>query len=275
MGKTLRQRSTVVCAATLILIAQTLTLVAQGAKHTELRIFAASSLVDVLNTLTREYARHHPSVTISINSAGSQQLLQQIVHGAPFDLFVSAGPRQMREAIIAGEIDSASVRMIAENRLAVITPSDDHHLVRMLNDLGKPGVRLVVADTAVPAGEYSEEMIVKCDRSGSCGSGFAAAVHGNIVSFEENVRAVLAKVSLGEADAGIVYSSDVIGHSTVTMIDIPESLNIVAHYPAALAARSKHREEARAFLEFAVSPEGRDVFRSFGFLGTSSRQPAR
>ncbi len=177
--------------------------------QTSLTVFAAASLTDAFQTISKNFSTAHPGVDVVFNFAGSQQLAQQIGQGAPADLFASANASQMAVAIESGRVVSGAEQLFVRNRLVVVTPVDNPAGIATLADLAKPGLQIVLATKEVPVGQYALDFLDKAEADGTLGAGYRDAVLANVVSYEENVRTVLAKVTLGEADAGIVYRSDV------------------------------------------------------------------
>lgn len=234
--------------------------------ETTLTVFAAASLTDAFEAIAAAYEAAHPGITIQLNLAGSQQLVQQLRLGAPGDVFASANAVRMQAAVEAGRVASEAVQVFAQNQLVVITPADNPARIEQLADLAEPGLRLVLADAAVPAGRYTALFLEKA--SSALGASYEARVRANVASFEQNVRAVLTKVLLGEADAGIVYTSDVAGADAAHLgrLAIPEALNVTASYPIAPVLDSAHPEAARAFVAFVRSPDGRQFLARYGFL---------
>jgi molybdate transport system substrate-binding protein len=242
--------------------------VAQQAKTKELTVFAAASLNEAFSAIAAEYQLTNPATKITFNFAGSQQLVQQIAEGAPVDILVSANLRQMNEAVKSGRIDGASVKIFAHNRLVVVCPKENRAGIRSLHDLSKPHLKIVLADKAVPVGQYALDVLEKCSRSAAFDSSFKQNVLSNVVSYEENVKAVLSKIVLDEADAGIVYTSD-ISKSTeqrVDAIEIPEALNVTATYPIAVVRDAPSRELADKFVQYILSDEGQRTLARFGFI---------
>lgn len=233
-----------------------------------LTVMAAASLTESFTELGQQFESQHAGVTVQFNFAGSQQLVQQLSEGAPADVFASANAKQMTAAVDAGRVDAAAPRAFVSNRLVVILPSANPGGINTLQDLAKPGLKLVLAAKEVPVGEYSLDFLDKAAQDPAFGSDFPDAVLANVVSYEENVRSVLSKVALGEADAGIVYSSDVTveASSQVKRIDIPDSLNVIASYPIAVIKDSAHAEMAQEFVGFVCSAEGQAVLQKYGFL---------
>ncbi len=231
-------------------------------------VFAAASLTDAFQELAGKFEAENPGVDVVLNFAGSQQLAQQLGQGAAADVFASANKPQMRAAIEAGRVVSGTQQVFAGNRLVVVTPADSPAGLASLQDLAQPGIKLVLAAREVPVGGYALDFLEKAGASPQFAPGYDDAVLANVVSYEENVKAVLSKVVLGEADAGIVYSSDVTPDVSgqVLRIQIPDELNTLAAYPIAPIADAPNPELARRFLELVLSPEGQAVLASHGFI---------
>jgi molybdate transport system substrate-binding protein len=231
-----------------------------------LHISAAASLTDAFNEIGANFAAAHPGVEVAFNFAGSNQLAAQIAEGAPVDVFASANTRQMDAAIETGRIISDTQQTFARNRLVVIAPGDNPAGLQSLQDLATPGVKIVLAAAEVPVGQYALDFLDKAAAGGALGDGYKEAVIANVVSYEADVRAVLTKVALGEADAGIVYQSDVgAAAEEVVQIEIPDDLNTIATYPIAALADSPHPELAQQFVDYVLGPEGQRVLAAYGF----------
>lgn len=255
---------------------------ADGARTT-LRVFAAASLAGAFGELAGEFERTHPGVTIQLNLAGSHQLATQLEHGATADVFASADVRWMEHVrerlLLAGE-----PRRFARNRLVVIVPDANPGRIARLQDLARPGVKLVLGTRAVPVGRYSREMLQNLARIPGHDVDFARRAMANVVSEEENVRAVTGKVQLGEADAGIVYRSDVTPAlaRSVRVLEIPARANVTASYPIAVLRGAADPRAARDFVTLVLSPAGQRVLARHGFAPatadarprqTAARQP--
>jgi molybdate transport system substrate-binding protein len=231
-----------------------------------LTVLAAASLTEAFTELGKMFEARNPGVRVAFNFAGSQQLAQQIGQGAPADIFASASQKYMQAAVASGRVDQAEVRVFAGNRLVVIVPRDNPAGLKELRDLAKPGLKLDLADKAVPVGQYALDFLDKAAQDPGFGSQFKARVLENVVSYEENVKAVVTKVALGEVDAGIVYQTDLpVAADKVDKLEIPETLNIIATYPLAPLADSRSADLARAFVDLVLSPEGRQVLAKAGF----------
>jgi molybdate transport system substrate-binding protein len=234
----------------------------------ELTVFAAASLAEAFSDLGDRFEAEHPGVIIVFNFAGSNQLAAQINQGAPADVFASANRPQMQVAIDGGRIVSGTQRTFVRNRLVVIYPKDNPAGLATLQDLAKPGMKIVFAAKEVPVGQYSLDFLDKAAQDAGYGTTFKDGVLANVVSYEENVRAVLSKVALGEADAGIVYTSDMSAGNAeqVGRIDIPDTLNTIATYPIAVLSDSPHLESSQAFVDLVLSQEGQEVLEKYGFI---------
>jgi molybdate transport system substrate-binding protein len=239
----------------------------QDTSPTRLTIFAASSLTEPFSEIISILEQRHPQIDYLLNLAGSQQLAQQINEGAPADVFASANLAQMGTGIERGKIDPASIQSFATNRLVIIFPESNPGNLGKLEDLTQPGLRILLAAPEVPVGQYSLEFLEKASTEHTLGVAFKSDFIANVVSYEDNVKIVLAKVSLGEADAGIVYASDVSGKTadSIRTIEIPEELNVIASYPIAPILDSPNPTDARLFIDFVLSPEGQTILAKFGF----------
>jgi molybdate transport system substrate-binding protein len=226
-------------------------------------VFAAASLADAFGALAKLLEQQHPEWRVETQFAGSQQIAAQIEQGAKADVFASADQAWMRHLAERGRL-AEPAREFARNRLVVITPRAGAHRVGRLEDLAKPGVKLVLGAEAVPIGRYSREVLGKLAAAPGFGADFAERVLRNVVSQEENVKGVIAKVQLDEADAGIVYASDVSPKvaDAVTMISIPAESNVIASYPIAVVKNAPNPAGARAFVALVFSPEGMAILRT-------------
>jgi molybdate transport system substrate-binding protein len=239
----------------------------ESSEPVTLIVFAAASLTDAFTEIKESFEDANAGVSVVLNFAGSNQLATQINGGAPADLFASANERQMGVAVEGGRIDSESPQTFVTNRLVVAYPADNPGRISQLQDLARPGTLLVLASEQVPVGQYSLEFLKKSVQDSDFSPSFQAEVLGNVVSYEENVRAVLNKVTLGEADAGIVYTSDLAGleESEIGRLEIPDTLNSIAVYPIAPLNDSENSETARAFIDFVLSSVGQEILARYGF----------
>ena len=233
-----------------------------------LTIFAASSLTDAFNEIGDAFKADHPGVEITFNYGGSSTLATQLVDGgAPADIFASANAKQMQVAQDGKRIGGKPVTFV-KNRLVLIVPADNPAGIQSLHDLANAGVKLVVAAQGVPVRDYTDAMLEKLAADPLYGEAYRTAVVGNIVSEEENVRQVSAKVALGEADAGVVYRSDVTPdiNDQVLALPIPDSLNTLATYPIAVTNDSANPDLAKAFIDYVISDAGQDTLVKWNFI---------
>jgi molybdate transport system substrate-binding protein len=229
-----------------------------------LRVFAAASLTESFLEIGGIFEAAHPGGKVEFNFAGSQVLRTQIEQGAAADVFASADRVDAAALETNGLLNAPQI--FARNFLVVVIPADGAR-VRNLFDLAKPGVKIVVASRSAPVGRYTDETLGEMAACASFGSEYRRRVEDNVVSRETNVRAVLAKVSLGEADAGFVYRTDVApGAKKLRVLAIPDSLNVVAEYPIAVVAGASSPDLGRAFIQIVLSSEGQGALRRHGFI---------
>jgi molybdate transport system substrate-binding protein len=235
---------------------------------TELNIFAAASLTDAFKEIGMKFEAANPGTKLIFNFAGSQQLSQQIGQGAPADVFASANNRQMDVMIQSGQVISGTQRTFVRNRLVVIYPKDNPARLTTLKDLAKPGIKLVLAAKDVPVGGYALDFLARASKLPDYTEAYSPTVLANVRSYEENVKAVLSKVALGEADAGIVYTSDIALDSAdkIGRLDIPDNLNTIAAYPIAPIKDSQHADLAKKFVEYVLSPAAQQILVKYGFI---------
>lgn len=233
-----------------------------------LAVVAAASLAEPFNEIGHLFEAQNPNVRVVFNFAGSQQLARQLDQGAPADVFASASQKYMDAAVNADRVITGTQQIFAYNRLVVIFPKDNPAGIQAIQDLAGPGLKLALAAKEVPAGQYSLDFLEKAAAASTLGAAFKADVLNNVVSYEDNVKAVLVKVSLGEADAGIVYLSDISPQAAGKLgrLDIPAALNVIAAYPIAPLQNSQQPELAQAFIHMVLSPEGQAVLAKHNFI---------
>ena len=228
-----------------------------------LTVFAASSLTDAFTEIGKAFEATNPGVTVALNFAGSQALRTQIEEGAPADVFASASEKEMDTLITGSFVVKDVPQIFLMNKLVVILPANNPAALAKLEDLAKPGIKLVLAAEAVPVGNYARQALDKMNSS--FGTGFKDKVLANVVSNEDNVKQVVAKVQLGEADAGIVYTSDAIAAPDLKTIEIPADLNVIAKYPIAPLAKSTNAVLASQFTAYVISAEAQAILKKWGF----------
>ena len=225
------------------------------------RVLAASSLTEAFGEIAAGFEAENPGTTVEVSFAGSQVLRTQIEQGAPADVFACADREHAEALVRAGLL--GPTRVFARNALVVIVPAEAAK-VTSLADLARPGMRVVVAGPAVPAGRYAGEALLRLDAAGRFGAGFSARVRSNVVSEETNVRAVLSKVVLGEADAGLVYATDAAAAGgRARVIDLP--VGVVAEYPIGVVAGTRVPVAAAAFVDRVLGERGQAILRRHGF----------
>ena len=235
------------------------------AEEATMTVFAAASLTNAFGELGAAFDAANPGVTTVFNFAGSNQLATQIGEGAPADVFASANHAQMDAVVESGRIDADAPVVFVTNRLVVVIPADNPANIESLPDLAAPDTLIVLAADAVPVGQYSLDFLDRATADPAFGASYRDDVLANVASYEENVRSVLNKVSLGEADAGIVYTSDLVGVENVTTLEIPDELNVIAQYPIAALNDSAHGDMAAAFVDYVLSAAGQEVLANYGF----------
>ena len=229
-----------------------------------LTVFAASSLTDVFTEISKAFEAANPGITVTLNFAGSGALRTQIEEGAPADVFASASGKEMDTLVTDNFVVKDVPQIFLTNKLVVILPANNPAALEKLEDLAKPGIKLVLAAETVPVGDYARQALDKMNAS--FGTDFKDKVLANIVSNEDNVKQVVAKVQLGEADAGIVYISDSIAAPELKSIEIPADLNVIAKYPIAPLTKSENADLAAKFTEYVLSAEGQAVLQKWGFV---------
>ncbi|MFC5248140.1 molybdate ABC transporter substrate-binding protein [Streptomyces nigrescens] len=221
-----------------------------AAPKADLTVLAASSLTDVFKKAGAVYEKDHPGTKLNFSFAGSQELAAQVREGAPADAVVTADTKTM-DGI---KVDVGTPTVIAKNRLVIVTGEGNPKKIGSLKDLADSKLKVVLAASQVPVGRYSKQVLD------------AQKLNVKPVSQEPNVRAVLSKVELGEADAGLVYKTDAAtAPKKVDAVDIPDAQNAVASYPAASLKMSQHAEAAAAFVKWLSTPEAQQILQRAGF----------
>lgn len=240
---------------------------ATSAPPVTLNVFAAASLTNAFQEIGQNFQKAHPNVTVTFNFAGSNALATQINQGAPADVFASANQAQMNNVVKAGGADASASKVFARNLLVVITPKNNPGQISTLQDLAKPGIKLVIAAPSVPAGQYAVDFFTKASADPSFTPDYKDKVTKNVVSQEADVESVVTKVVQGEADAGIVYVTDALANSgQLNEIPIPANLQTVAVYPIAPLKGSKNPATAQQFVDYVLGAEGQAIMAKYGFM---------
>ena len=229
-----------------------------------LSVFAAASLTESFRAIGEAFERANPEADVEFNFGSSSAIATQIEQSAPADVFASADMPQMQRLVDRGLIEGAPVTF-ARNMPVIVVPGSGAK-VTAPRDLANSGVKLVLAAADVPIGSYSRQIIDKLAADPAYGAAFKDAALKNIVSHEANVRAVLTKVELAEADAGIVYRTDaLVAKDRVKTVAIPDTANVIATYPIALVKGARNTRAAAAFVAFVRGPEAQTMLVNAGF----------
>jgi molybdate transport system substrate-binding protein len=232
-----------------------------GDSPRELTVFAASSLSGAFEEIGTMFEDAHDGVTVVFNLGPSDGLAAQIASEGTADVFASASQTWMDAVADDPGVEDRAV--FATNQLVIVTPPDDPAAVGSIEDLAAPGVQLVLAAEGVPAGDYAREALEN--------AGIVDAALANVVSNEEDNAGVVAKITAGEADAAIVYASDVSAAAGNDLIsfEIPDDVNVIATYPIATVAGTDQPALAAGFVDLVTSDEGQRILRTYGFVPPS------
>lgn len=234
-------------------------------REDQLVVFAAASLRDAFTTLGASFEGTHAGVQVTFNFAGTQELRTQLEHGAQADVFASADQKHMHALKASGHVREPA--LFARNEPVIVVASESAKHVHGLADLPQLQ-KLVIGVPEVPIGRYTLQIFERA--SAKLGPKYAEKALANVVSRELNVRQVLAKVALGEADAGLVYRTDVQslreGKDKVGVVDIAPDINVVAEYPIAVVANARHPALAKAWVELVQSGAGQQTLKNAGFM---------
>lgn len=233
----------------------------------DITVFAAASLTAAFEQIGEDFTAANPGTGVEFNFAGSQDLRTQLEQGGRADIFASADTNQMDMATASGVVTEEAT-IFVHNRLVVIIPKANEAGVETLQDLAKPGLKVVLASAEVPVGRYSREFLDKASADPAFDPGYGAAVLTNVVSEESNVKQVVSRIQLDEADAGISYSSDVTPEvsADISTIEIPGALNQIANYPIAATTEVSNADVAQAFIDFVLSGAGQSILADNGFI---------
>ena len=229
-----------------------------GADQTELTVSAASSLTDAFGDIGTAFQAENPGVNVTFNFGPSDGLATQINDGAPVDVFASASPTWMDS--VQDDGPGVSDRAdFAKNRITIIVPKDNPAGIEDISDFTEDGVKIVIAAEGVPAGDYARQIFEN--------AGISKAALANVVSNAEDVRAVVTSVASGEADAGIVYVTDVTADvaDQLMQIEIPDDINVIATYPIAVVNYTQEADLAKSFVDYVLGP-GQETLAEYGFL---------
>ena len=241
---------------------------ASSAAPASLTIYGAASLKAVLAKATTAYEAANPGTTLAISTDSSAALETKIEQGAPADVLLSADTANPQKLVDKG-LAAGSVTKFAGNLLTVIVPMANPAGIQTPADLAKAGIKVIAAGDAVPITKYATQLVANLAKQPGYPADFAARYSANIVSKEENVAAVVAKIELGEGDAGIVYVTDAKTSTKVTTVAVPDAANVPATYGGVVVKASPNAAAAQAFLAWLAGPDGQAILASFGFLPPS------
>ena len=221
-----------------------------GDDRATVTVFAAASLTDAFDDIADAFEDDHPGVVVERNFAGSSSLREQIVQGAPADVFASANRSTMEALLAAGSVEPSED--FATNRMAIAVPAGNPAAVRGLDDFARSELLLGLCAVEVPCGEFGRRVLS------------LASVDEAPDTEEPDVRALLTKIAAGELDAGIVYATDVLAAGDgIEGIEIPDLHNVVAAYPIAVVGDSD--PDAESFVDFVLGPRGQEILSDHGF----------
>ena len=248
------RRIFVVFAALAVVIAAAQPVAAAPKPSGEITIFAASSLTESFDAMAKQFEKKYPDVSVKFDYDASSNLATQINQGAPADVFASADQSNLQKTIDSGAVTPPAV-VFAKNRLEIAVEKGNPKKIKSLADLQKSGLVVVLCADQVPCGKYAAQSLAM------------AGVTINPSSKEENAKATLSKVSIGEADASIVYVTDVkASKGTTSGVKIADKQNVVATYPMGVVKESQNATAAKAWVQYVTSKDGQKTLRKFGFL---------
>lgn len=242
-----------------------------GEETVTIRIMAAASLTEVFTELKNEFESSVEDINLEINFAGSQALYSQIQSGVSADIFASANIKYMHKLEEADMAKDSTV--FAHNKLVAAVSKSTSYNIESFVDLLDSGVKLVIADESVPAGRYTLQMLEKQKGNPEMPSNFQDMFLANVISKQLDVKSIVAKLELGEADAGIVYKTDINSSNMdkVRIVDIKDEYNVIANYPISIikGISSEKEEVARKFLDYLYSLKGERILEKHGFIKES------
>ncbi len=234
----------------------------------KLTVFAASALTDAFKEIGQKFQEAHAGVTVSFTFGDSQTLAQQINQGTAADVFAPDNEAQMNVVIESGKVDASNRNILARTLLVVIFPKNNPAQITRLQDLTKPGLKIVLAAASLPAGQGAVDFLGKASADPTFGSGYKPSVLNNVVAYEQDVKTIINKVSQGQADAGIVYKTDAVANSSqLGQLSIPANLQTVATYLIAPVVGSKNANTAQQFVEYVLTAaDPHEALIKYGFI---------
>ena len=229
-----------------------------------LTVFADTSLGNAFAQMGANVQAGHPGLVVNIHFGDAQSLRKQIEQGEQADVFASADQAEM-DTLIAGKfVDAQTASVFLVNQLVVILPATNPANISSLQELSKPGIRLVLAANESTLGKYSQQVLDKLDKV--FGAGYKDGVLKNVISYEQDASQVLESVRLGKADAGFVYASDLAAPPQLQSIKIPSESNVIPKYLLAALTKTANPDLAHIFIEYVLSSRGEAVLQKWGFM---------
>jgi molybdate transport system substrate-binding protein len=235
----------------------------------ELTIYGAASLKAALDLAKTAYEATHPGTTLTISTDSSSALETQIEQGAPADVFLSADSTNPQKLVDKGLADAPPVPFAA-NELTIVVPAANPAAISSPADLAKPGIKVIGAGDTVPITKYATQLVQNLATQPGYPADFVARYDANVASKEDNVKALLAKIELGEGDAGIVYVTDAEASGKVRTVDVPDAANVAAAYDGVVLRPSGNAAAAKDFLDWVAGPDGQSILHGLGFLPPAS-----
>lgn len=229
----------------------------------EITVFAAASLTGVLTEMGKQFEAENENIKVSFNFAGSQTLKTQILEGADVDMYISANNAQFTPVADAGMISEKKI--LLKNKLAIAVPKANSKQITDLAGMANEGVVLVIGNKDVPFGQYTRDIISKYQNDSH--AGYIDAFMANVVSEVDAVDKIKPVLILGEADASLVYKSDISkdDRKDITLIEIPDEYNVIADYPYGILKATGHPDEIKRFEAFLTGPAGSAFLTGYGF----------
>ncbi len=231
-----------------------------------LTVFAATSLTEAFKEIGSDFDTVNSGVTVTFNFSSSGILRTQLEQGAAADVFASANTTEMNTLVTDTLVAADAAKIFLTNSLLVILPANNPAKIQTLQDLARRGIKLVLCDTTAPCGNYARQILVNLDKDPAFSPTFSTQVLANLVSNETDVKQAVAKVQLGEVDAGIVYVSDSVAAPDLKTIQFPAAENVIAQYPIAVLKGTTQPDLAASFIAYVLSPDGQAILKKWGFI---------
>lgn len=235
-------------------------------KKTEITILAAASLTEAFHEIEKAFEEENTHIDLTITFAGSASLAHQIKEGVKADVYVSANEAYMEDMVLEKYISQEDVHVFAHNKLVVMVYKDQKHKISSLEDLIQKDVTIILAEEAQPIGQYTMKMLDKIQQDNLDGEDYTRLFKNNVISYEHSVKAVVAKIEIGEAHCGIVYATDrtKANEANIITLDIPDACNQMATYTIGKLAQSQ--KGAEKFVDYVLGEKGRQVLEKYHYI---------